>query len=123
MPRKTLYIICMIALLGFAGSLTFIPNFFWSLFGTTADAHGVWIGRYMTAVMLGNVYMLWRLMDFEQGAHAAKYFSQAQIVEWGLVGIYVAIYTLQGGYSAMGWGMAILSLLFAVLFGIDGFKD
>jgi hypothetical protein len=123
MPRKTLYIICMISLLGFAVSLTFVPDFFWSLFGTGAGPHAIWIGRYMTAVMLGNVYMLWQLKDFERGAHAAKYFSQAQIVEWGLVGLYVGIYTLQGGYSAMGWGMAVLSLIFAILFGIDGFKD
>jgi hypothetical protein len=123
MPRRTLYLLAGVAVLGFAVSLLLFPNQFWNLHGATVDSNGIWIGRYMTALMVANIYLYWQLKDSTAESKAAKHFSQAQVAAWGLVGIYIAVFTIQGGYNALAWGTVALSAVFAVLLALDGFRS
>jgi hypothetical protein len=123
MSRRTLYLLSGIAVLGFVVGLLFIPDTFWGLYGATVDSHGIWIGRYMTSIMLANVYLFWSLRDSPATSMEAKHFSRGQVVAWGLVGLFIAIYTIRGGYGAFAWGTVALSAIFAVLFALDGFRS
>ena len=123
MPRKTLYILHVIAKALFTVCFLFIPTFFWSLYGTTTDANGITIGRYFAALMIVLAFLAWNYRELPTGSKEAKIFSQAVFLEWGLVGIFILIYQLQGGYNFLGWVTIILCALFATLFALDGFKN
>jgi hypothetical protein len=121
MSRKTLYSLCVIALLGFAASLLFIPDWFWNLYGSSLATNSRWAGRFLASVILVNVYLAWKLRDAPPENARAKLFSQAQVIEWGLVAIFIAIATLTGVFGAFAWGIVALSVLFTVFFAMDGF--
>jgi hypothetical protein len=123
MPRKTLYILHVIAKLFFAFCFLFIPMFFWSLYGTTTDANGITIGRYFAALMLVLAYLAWKYRELPAGSKEARIFSQGVFLEWLLVGLFILIYQLQGGYNFLGWVTIVICALYAVLFALDGFKD
>ncbi len=122
MSRKTLYSLCVIALLGFAACLLFIPDWFWNLYGSSLTTNSRWAGRFLASVMLVNVYLAWKLRDAPPENARAKLFSQAQVIEWGLVAIFIAIATLTGVFGAFAWGIVALSVLFTVFFAMDGFR-
>ena len=122
MSRKTLYLLCVFALLGFAASLIFIPDWFWNLYGSNVSSNGQWAGRFLAFVILGNVYLAWKLRGAPPDNARAKLFSQAQVIQWGLVAIFIAIATLTGVYGVFAWGTVALSVLFTVLFARDGFR-
>ena len=123
MPRKTLYILHVVAKLFFAACFLFIPTFFWSLYGTTTDANGISIGRYFAALMIVLAYLAWKYRELPDGSGEAKIFSQGVFLEWLLVGLFILIYQLQGGYNFLGWVTIFLCALYAVLFGLDAFKN
>ena len=122
MSRKTLYSLCVITLLGFAACLLFIPDWFWNLDGSSLTTNSRWAGRFLASVMLVNVYLAWKLRDAPPENARAKLFSQAQVIEWGLVAIFIAIATLTGVFGAFAWGIVALSVLFTVFFAMDGFR-
>ena len=77
----------------------------------------------MAAIIYGNVYMLWRLMDTPVSSNEARWFSQRMVWDWVLIGIFVAVATLQGLYNSLGWMNVGLAVIFAILFALDGFKS
>ena len=122
MSRKTLYIVSGIADFMFATSFMFFPVFFWNLFGASVGANGIWIGRFMAAIIYGNVYMLWNLKDAPDSSKEARWFSQRMIWDWLLIGIFITIATVGGLYNVFGWITAGLCAVFTVLYAIDSFK-
>ena len=122
MSRKTLYLLCVIAMLGFAASLLFIPDWFWNLFGSSVTSNGQWAGRFLASVILVNMYLAWKLRGAPPDNARAKLFSQAQVIEWGLVAIFIAIATLTGVFGVFAWGIVALSAMFTVFFAMDGFR-
>ena len=123
MPRRTLYILHAAAKTGFAVALLFFPNPFHMLYGNVYDLNGIWLGRYMAVFMLVVTYLAWSFKELPASSREAKIFSQATTFEWGLIGIFFIIYTLQGGYNYMGWVTAGLSVIFTVLFAMDVAKS
>ncbi len=123
MSKKTLYILHVIAKIFFAICFLFIPTFFWSLYGTSTDANGIWIGRYFAALMIVLAFLAWNYRELPQGSSEANIFSQAVLLEWSLVGIFILLYQLQGGYNILGWITVAICALFAVLFAMDVFKN
>ncbi len=122
MSRKTLYILHVIAKLIFAFCFLIIPVLFWSLYGTSTDANGIWIGRYFAALMLVLAFLAWSYKDLPDTSQEAKNFSQAVVLEWGLVGLFIFLYQLQGGYNFLGWATIAICALFVILFAMDAYK-
>ena len=122
MSRKTLYLICCIVLIIFAFGFIVIPQQFMSVYGATLGIQAVLIARFLGAVQLGNAYFLWQMKDTTKSSRGGKIFSQAQVLEWGLVAIFVVIATVTGIYNAMAWGQVVLCIAFAILFALDGFR-
>jgi hypothetical protein len=123
MPRKTLYILHVVAKLFFAFCFLFIPTLFWSLYGTSTDVVGIWTGRYFAALMLVLAFLAWNFRELPDGSREGKTFSQGITLEWILVGLFILIYQLQGGYNFLGWITFVICALYAVLFALDGFKN
>ncbi len=122
MPRKTLYILHIVAKLFFAVSLLFIPVFFHGLYGNTYSINGIRLGRYLAFFMIAVSYMAWHYKELPESSKEAKIYSQATTFEWGMIGLFFLIHTLQGGYNYMGWVTTGLCGVFTVLFALDGFK-
>ena len=123
MPRKTLYILSAISVLGFATGLIFMPETFWGLFGGQVDSFGIWIGRLMTSNMLANIFLFWTLKDEPSSSKGAKLFSIGQVLAWGVMAIFLVFATVAEGLNFMAWATVGLGAVFAVLFAIDGFKN
>ena len=123
MPRKTIYILHVVAKLFFAACFLFIPTYFWSLYGTTTDANGFSIGRYFAALMIVLAFLAWKFRELPDGSREAKIFSQGVFLEWLLVGLFILFYQLQGGYNFLGWVTIAICALYAFLFAMDGFKN
>jgi len=123
MPRKTLYLLSAVCVLGFAVGLIFIPETFWGLFGGSVDPFGVWIGRLMTSNMLANIFLFWTLKDEPTSSKGAKMFSIGQVLAWGVMAIFLIFATLAAGLNFMAWATVGLGAVFAVLFALDGFKN
>ena len=122
MPRKTLYILSGISVLGFAVGLIFMPETFWGLFGGKVDLFGTWVGRLMTSNMLANIFLFWTLKDEPASSKGAKLFSQGQILAWGVMAIFLIFATISNGLNFMAWATVGLGFIFAILFALDGFK-
>ena len=123
MPRKTLYILHVISKLFFAICFLFIPTLFWSVYGTTSDVNGIWTGRYFAALMLVLAFLAWKYRELPDGSKEAKIFSQGIFLEWLLVGLFILIFQLQGGYNFLGWVTIAICAIFTGLFALDGFKN
>jgi len=122
MPRKTLYVIHIAAKLFFAAALLFFPVFFHGLYGNTYSINGIRLGHYLAFFMIAVSYMAWRYKDLADNSQEARIYSQATTFEWGMIGLFFLIYTIQGGYNYLGWVTTGLCILYTVLFAIDGFK-
>jgi hypothetical protein len=122
MPRKTLYILHIAAKLFFAAALLFIPVFFHGLYGNTYTINGIRLGRYLAFFMITVSILAWYYKDLEQ-SKAIDIFSRATTFEWGSIGLFFLIHTLQGGYNFMGWITAGLCLIYTILFALDGFNS
>ena len=119
MSRKTLYILHIVAKLFFAVSLLFIPVFFHGLYGNTYSLNGIRLGRYLAVFMLVVSYLAWQYKDLERNSREANIFSQASAIEWGMIGVFFLIHTIQGGYNYLGWVTTGLCVLFTGLFVLD----
>lgn len=121
MSRKTLYIMHMAAKLFFAVALLFIPVFFHGLYGNTYSINGIRLGRYLAFFMIAVAYLAWQYRKLSDDSWEGMIYSRATTFEWGMIGLFFLIHTLQGGYNFMGWITAGLCLVFTVLFALDGF--
>ena len=121
MPRKTLYILHIVAKLIFAVALLFIPVFFHGLYGNTYSINGIRLGRYLAFFMIAVSYLAWQYRDLPVGSEEAIAYSKATTFEWGMIGLFFLIHTLQGGYNYMGWVTTGLCAVYTVLFAVDGF--
>ncbi len=122
MDRRLLYILHIIAKLFFTAALLFFPVFFHGLYGNTYSINGIRLGRYLAFFMIAVSFMAWHYKDLPQSSREAKVYSQATVFEWGSIGLFFLIHTLQGGYNYMGWITAGLCAIFTLLFVMDGFK-
>jgi hypothetical protein len=122
MSRKTLYILHGVAKVFFAVALLFMPVFFHGLYGNTYSIHGIRLGRYLAVFMLVVTYLAWNYKDLPESSKEAKVFSQATMFEWGLIGVFFLVHTLQGGYNYLGWVTTGLCVFFTVMFALDGFR-
>lgn len=123
MSRRVLYLLSGALVLLNALGMLFIPATFWGMFGLGVDPQVPAVGRLMTALMLANVYLFWRLKDEPRDSFGARVFSQGQVIAWGLNAVFAALafFMLDGSPSI--WVQVIISVAFAVLAGIDGFRE
>lgn len=121
MSRKTLYILHIAAKLFFAAALLFFPVFFHGLYGNTYSINGIRLGRYLAFFMVTVSILAWYYKDLEPSKETNIY-SRATAFEWGIIGLFFLIHTLQGGYNYMGWITTGLCAIYTVLFVLDGFK-
>lgn len=121
MPRKTLYILHIVAKLFFAVALLFFPVYFHGLYGNTYSLNGIRLGRYLAVFMLVVAYIAYRYLNWAD-SEEIKVYSQASGFEWGLIGVFFLIHTLDGGYNYLGWITTGLCAVYTFLFAIEGFK-
>jgi len=119
MPRKTLYILHIVAKLFFAVALLFIPVFFHGLYGNTYSINGIRLGRYLAVFMLAVSYLALKYKDLPYSSDEGRTYSQATAFEWGLIGLFFLIHTIQGGYNYLGWVTTGLCLVFTAFFVRD----
>ena len=122
MPRKTLYILSAVAILGFALGLLLMSDTFWGLYGVDMSVEGAWVGRMMTSVMLANVYIFWAMRNAPYSSPEAKIFSQGQVIAWGLTALISVLMYFYAGVNSMIFGNTVLGIFFAVFLAIDASK-
>ena len=116
MKLKTLLIIKAIVCLCLGIPILLVPNFVYSIFGTTLAAGGIFAAREYGASMMGNLMLTWFARN-SQGSDARWAIVLALFV-YDAVGFVVSlIAVLAGVLNPLGWMVVALYLLLALGFG------
>jgi hypothetical protein len=93
-----------------------VPEFVYGLFGATLNAGGIFAAREYGAAMYGNLMITW----FARTAVAspARWAIILGLCVYDAIGVVVTLIALLNGtLNALGWGILLIYLFFAVGFG------
>jgi hypothetical protein len=116
MKFKTLMIIKAVVCLALGVPILLMPNFTYSIFGTTLGPGGAIAAQQYGASLLGALMITW----FARKAQASdtRWTIALGYCVYDAIGVVVAlIATLTGLMNWLGWSVVVLYLFFAVSFG------
>lgn len=117
MNRSTFMIIAAIVALVFGVGFLLVPAQVMSIYGTTLDLPGMFIGRYFGSALLGIGLMTWMARKAQADNEALKAVVLGDFI-FTLAGTVVAILDkFTGGGNAMVWSTVLIFLLLAIGFG------
>ena len=116
MKLKTLLIIKAIVCLCLGIPILLVPNFVYSIFGTTLAAGGIFAAREYGASMMGNLMLTWFARNSQESD--ARWAIVLALFVYDAVGFVVSlIAVLAGVLNPLGWMVVALYLLLALGFG------
>lgn len=116
MSFKLLMIIKAIVCLTLGAIILVIPEFLYSIFGTTLAAGGVFAAREYGASLFGNMLVTWFARK-APASEARKAIILGLCVYDAIGFIVTLIATIAGVLNPLGWLVVALYLFFAVAFG------
>lgn len=122
MKRNTFMTIVAVILLVYGLGFLLFPAQFMSLFGTTLEETGQWVGRYLGSALIGVSVVAWFARNAEQSV-ALRAILLGYFI-WFVVGLVVAILDrIYGQGNALIWSTVAVSLFLAVGFGYYRFVE
>jgi hypothetical protein len=116
MSFKLLMIIKAIVCLSLGAIILVVPEFLYSIFGTTLSAGGVFAAREYGASLFGNMLVTWFARNAP--ASAARKAIILGLFVYDAIGFIVTlIAVIAGVLNPLGWLVVALYLFFAVGFG------
>ncbi len=116
MKFRTLMIIKAVVCLALGVPIVFMPNFTYSLFGTTLGPGGSVAAQEYGASLLGALMITWFARN-AQPSETRRAIALGYFV-YDAIGVVVAlIATLAGVMNLLGWSVVVLYLFFTAGFG------
>ena len=116
MKFTTLMIIKAVVCLVLGALILVVPDFVYSLFGTSLTPGGIFAAREYGASLIGNLMVAW----FARNAHEsdARRAIILGLCVYDAIGVLVTLIALLSGVlNALGWAIVLIYLFFAVGFG------
>ncbi len=116
MTFKTLMVIKAAVCLVMGVLILVVPDFVYSIFGTSLSAGGVFAAREYGASLFGNLMITWFARSAME-SEARRAIILALCVYDALGFVVTLIAQFAGTLNVLGWAIAVLYLFFAVGFG------
>lgn len=116
MKLKTLLVIKAIVCLCIGIPILLVPNFTYSIFGSTLAAGGVFAAREYGASMMGNLMLTWFARNSQESD--ARWAIILALFVYDAVGFVVTLIAIiSGALNPLAWLIVALYLFFALGFG------
>ncbi len=116
MKFTTLMIIKAAVCLVLGALILVVPDFVYSLFGTSLTPGGVFAAREYGASLIGNLMVAWFARNAQESE--ARRAVILGLCVYDAIGVLVTLIALLSGVlNALGWAIVVIYLFFAVGFG------